>query len=320
MKIVIAGRADAGDVEALRAAHPGVEFQVVKHEGHGNSQAVLAALPEADALYIHTVTPEMHRAATRLRWVQSQGAGVEWLAEAPEFAASEVVLTNTRGAHAATIAEHAFGLLLSLTRCLPELREAQVAHGWRKPSRPVGLSGLTFGVIGLGNIGRAIAQRAAGFDMRVIAVDANDVPVPAGVARVDRLDGLEALLRESDVVAVSVPHTPETRGLLNGDRLARLKPSAYLLVVSRGGIVDEAALAAALRAGRLAGAGLDVTEEEPLSSGSPLWDVPNLLLTPHCSGASVQTRAAAWRIFEQNVGRFVRGEPLENVVEKGRGY
>ena len=320
MKIVIAGRADERDVAALRSAHAGVTFEVVKHEGHGNCDAVLAALPEADALYIHTVTPEMHRAAKRLRWVQSQGAGVEWLAEAPEFAASDVVLTNTRGAHAVTIAEHAFGLLLSLTRCLPELHAAQRDRVWRKPSRPVGLSGLTFGVIGLGNIGRAIAKRAAAFDMRVIAVDANDVPAPPGVERVAGLDQLDALLREADVVAVSVPHTPETRNLLNAERLALLKPSAYLLVVSRGGIVDETALAAALRAGKLAGAGLDVTEEEPLGSGSPLWDAPNLLLTPHCSGASVQTRAAAWRIFAENVGRFVRGDVLENVVDKRRGY
>ena len=318
MKIVIAGRADERDVASLRAEHPSVEFQLV--QGHGDGDAVLAALGDADALYIHTVTPQMHRAAPRLRWVQSQGAGVEWLSDAPEFAASDVVLTNTRGAHAATIAEHAFGLLFSLTRCLPELQEAQRAHAWRKPSHPVGLSGLTFGVIGLGNIGRALAQRAAAFDMHVLAVDANDVPSPPGVERVARLEELDALLSESDIVAVSVPHTPETRGLLSAARLARFKPGAYLLVVSRGGIVDEAALASALREGRLAGAGVDVTDEEPLPAESPLWDAPHLLLTPHCSGASVQTRAAAWRIFEENVRRFVRGEPLENVVDKRRGY
>ncbi len=320
MKIVIGGRADPQDVAALQQAHPQLELVVVPHAGHGDSDAVLGAIADADALYIHTVTPEMHRRARKLRWVQSQGAGVEWLADAPEFAASDVTLTNTRGAHAGTIAEHAFGLLLSLTRCLPELREAQQAHQWKRPSRPVGLSGLTFGVIGLGNIGRALAQRAAAFDMRVVAVDANDVPKPDYVARLACLDDLETLLREGDVVAVAAPLTPETRGMLGAAQLGQLKASAYLLVVSRGGIVDEAALVAALRAERLAGAGLDVTAREPLPEDSPLWDAPNLLLTPHCSGASRPTREMAWRIFAENLGRVVRGEPLQNVVEKQRGY
>jgi phosphoglycerate dehydrogenase-like enzyme len=121
-------------------------------------------------------------------------------------------------------------------------------------------------------------------------------------------------------VAVATPLTAETRGLLGAPELALLRPEAHLIVVSRGGIVDEGALVAALRAGRLAGAGLDVAETEPLPPESPLWDAPNLLLTPHCSGASHQTRAAAWGILAQNVGRFVRGEPLENLVDKRRGY
>ena len=316
MKIVIAGRADAQDLQALGGAYP--EVELVSAPAHG--APLLAALEEAEALYVHTVTDEMYRAAPRLRWVQSQGAGVEWLAEAPAFRASDVVLTNTRGAHARTIAEHAFGLLLSLTRCLPELRAAQAEHAWRKPSRPVGLSGLTFGVVGLGNIGTAIARRAHGFEMRVIAVDANEVPRPAFVERCDRLEGLPALLREADVVAVATPLTAETQGLLGAPELALMRPGAFLLVVSRGGIVDEGALVAALRAGRLAGAGLDVSETEPLPAESPLWEAPNLLLTPHCSGASHQTREAAWGILSQNVGRFVRGEPLENLVDKRRGY
>ncbi len=320
MKIVIAGRADAQDLAELRKMYPQVEFVVAAHSGHEDSDAVLQALPDADVLYIHTVTPEMHRVSKSLRWVQSQGAGVEWLADAPEFAASDVTLTNTRGAHAGTIAEHAFGLLLSLTRCLPELRQAQESHRWHKPSHPVGLSGLTYGVIGLGNIGRALAKRASGFEMRVVAVDANDVPKPDHVARLARLDALDTLLREADVVAVATPLTPETRGMLGAAQLEQMKPSAFLVVVSRGGIVDEAALAEALRAGKLAGAGLDVTSEEPLPAESPLWDAPHLLLTPHCSGASRQTREMAWGIFVENIARFVRGEALQNVVDKRRGY
>jgi phosphoglycerate dehydrogenase-like enzyme len=175
-------------------------------------------------------------------------------------------------------------------------------------------------VVGLGNIGRQIAKRASAFDMRVIAVDADDVPKPDYVAQVARLDALDSLLGSADVVAVATPLTPQTRKMIGAAQLALMKPEAYLLVVSRGGIVDERALAAALKEGQFAGAGLDVSETEPLPPESPLWDVPNLLFTPHCSGSSRQTTEGAWRVFAENVGRFVRGEPLENVVDKKRGY
>jgi phosphoglycerate dehydrogenase-like enzyme len=316
VKVVIAGRADERDVQALRDTYPDAQFVVAPAHG----AELLGAVADADALYIHTVEPDVFRAAKCLRWVQSQGAGVEWIWRVPDLAASCVTLTNTRGAHAQTIAEHAFGLLLSLTRCLPELRHAQAVHAWHKPSRPVGLSGMTFGVVGLGNIGRQIAKRASAFDMRVIAVDANDVPKPKYVAHLARLDALETLLREADVVAVATPLTPQTRRMIGAAQLALMKPSAFLLVVSRGGIVDERALVAALTEGKIAGAGLDVAETEPLPADSPLWDAPNLLFTPHCSGASRQTTEGAWRVFAENVGRFVRGEPLENVVDKQRGY
>jgi phosphoglycerate dehydrogenase-like enzyme len=317
MKIVIAGRSDEKDIAALRGENPGVEFVTAPHHGQG----LLDALEDADALYIHTVTPEMLRAAKKLRWVQSQGAGVEWIWNVPELAErDDITLCNTRGAHAQTIAEHAFGLLLSMTRCLPELLSAQKEHAWKKPSRPVGLSGMTLGVIGLGRIGSAVAQRGHGFDMRVIGVDTNDVPRASYFERFWRLDQLSALLAEADVVVVATPLTPETRGMIGATQLAQMKAGAFLLVVSRGGIVDENALVASLKEGHLAGAGLDVTAIEPLPSDSPLWDAPNLYVTPHCSGASRQTTEGAWKIFAENAERFVRGEALENVVDKRRGY
>lgn len=316
MKIVIAGRADEQGLAALRQTHPEVEFVAARGDG------LPAALQEAEAVYTNSLSRDLLRQAPRLRWIQAQGAGVEWIQNVPELVESEVVLTNTRGAHAQTIAEHAFGLLLSMTRCLPGLYANQQAHRWGRPegARMVGLSGQTIGVVGLGRIGSAIARRAHGFEMRVVAVDANDVPREDYVERFWGLDGLEALLEESDVVAVATPLTPETRGMVGAPQLNRMRPGAYLLVVSRGGIVDEEALADTLRAGRLAGAGLDVTGREPLPAESPLWDVPNLLITPHTSGASTQTTALAWSIFVHNVGRFVAGQELENVVDKRRGY
>lgn len=317
MKIVIAGRSDEKDIAVLRKENPGAEF--VSAPSHGAE--LLEALADAEGLYIHTVTPEMLGAAKKLRWVQSQGAGVEWIWNVPALAErDDITLCNTRGAHAQTIAEHAFGLLLTLTRCLPELRAAQAEHAWKKPSRPVGLSGMTLGVIGLGRIGSAIAQRGHGFDMRVVGVDANDVPRASYVEKFWKLEQLGELLKEADVVAVATPLTPQTRGMIGAAQLAQMKEGAFLLVVSRGGIVDEDALVESLKSGHLAGAGLDVTSKEPYPSDGPLWDAPNLLLTPHCSGASRQTTEGAWKIFAENAGRFVRGEALENVVDKRRGY
>ena len=319
MKIVIAGRADEKGLQALRTEHPNVEFVTAK-----GADELKSAIEDADAVYSHSFGSDVMRAAKRLRWVQSQGAGVEWTANVPELVESDVVLTNTRGAHAGTIAEHAFGLLISLTRGLPALYANQRERKWGRPEgwNPIGLSGLTFGTIGLGRIGSALAQRAHGFDMKVIAVDANpqDVRRPDYVEQLWGLDGLPELLRSADVVAVAIPFTRETKGMIGPEQLAQMKSSAYLLVVSRGGIVDETALVSALRAGRLAGAGLDVTSQEPLPAESPLWDAPNLLLTPHCSGNSRQTTEMAWQILADNVGRFVRSEPLNNVVDKSRGY
>jgi phosphoglycerate dehydrogenase-like enzyme len=316
VKIVIAGRANEQDVAALRQQHAGLDLVVAKP-----GPELLEAVADADGIYIHTVTPELLRAAKKLRWVQSQGAGVEWIANVPELVEHPAQLTNTRGAHAQTIAEHAFAMLLYLTRGLEQFVQAKRERRWAKPGgRLLGLSGMTLGVIGLGRIGNAIAQRGHGFDMRVVAVDVNQVPHADYVEKLWDLDGLPKLLGEADVVAVAIPQTAETRGLVSADRLAQMKQGAYLLVMSRGGIVDERAVAQALHEGRLAGAGLDVFENEPLEEGSPLWDAPNAVLTPHCSGSSRQTTELAWSIFAENTGRFVRGEPLNNLVDKRRGY
>jgi phosphoglycerate dehydrogenase-like enzyme len=316
MKVVVAGRANEQDLAKLRQEHPQLDLVVA-----APGPALAEAIADADGVYLGGLSRELFQAAKRLRWIQSQGAGVERIVSVPELVESDVVLTNTRGAHAQTIAEHAFAFLLAFTRDMPTFVEAKRARRWTRRSRAlVGLSGLTMGVVGLGRIGSAIAQRAHGFDMRVIAVDANEVPKAEYVEALWPLDGLPRLLRESDVVAIAIPITPQTRGLIGAEQLALMQPGAYLLVMSRGGIVDEAALAAALTEGRLAGAGLDVFASEPLEEDSPLWDAPNAILTPHCSGSSRQTTALAWSIFAENLGRFVRGEPLTNVVDKRRGY
>ena len=213
-------------------------------------------------------------------------------------------------------------MLVYLARRFEDLRQAQRDKIWlRPPPQPtVALAGMTMGVIGLGNIGRAIAVRAHAFEMRVIAVDAHAVAQPEYVAELGLLDGLDDLLRRADVVAVAVPITDATRAMLSPERLALLKPGAYLLALSRGGIVDEPALARMLREGSLAGAGLDVTAVEPLPADSELWDTPNILISPHSSPASARTAELVTTIMRRNLAHYLAGEPLDNLVDKKLGY
>jgi len=303
-----------GFVDALRRELPAVEFIVPDTE-----EQKLAAAADAEVA-LGSVNAELLAAAPRLKWVQSGSAGVEWIP--PELADTDIVVTNTRGAHAATIAEHAFGMLIALARRFDDLRRAQRDKVWLRPApQPtVGLAGLTMGVIGLGNIGRAIAVRAHAFEMPVLAVDAHPVARPEYVAELGLLDGLDDLLRRADVVAVATPITDATRGMLSAERLALLKPTAYLLGMSRGGIIDEAALVRMLREGALAGAGLDVTAVEPLPADSELWDAPNILISPHSSPTSARTGELVGAMIRRNLRRYLAGEPLENVVDKSLKY
>jgi phosphoglycerate dehydrogenase-like enzyme len=275
---------------------------------------------DVDAVY-GQVTADDFPSAHQLRWVQSPSAGVEWMWRVPGLQTSEVQVTNMRGAHAATIAESTFAFLLCQTRELAGFQRHQQEHKWgRGELTPGGIKGLTMGIIGFGNIGRAIARRATGFEMRVLAVDAEAVPPGEGVEEVWPLARLNDLCREADVLAISAPITPSSRGMVGAEQIRLMKRGAYVLQMSRGAIVNEAALVDALEEGRLAGAGLDVTETEPLPVGDPLWTAPNLMVTPHTSAASALTTDLVWSILSENVGRFVRGEPLMNLVDKARGW
>ena len=314
LKVLVTNEWIVGFVDALRRELPAVEFIVPDTE-----EQKLAAAADAEVA-LGSVTAELLAAAPCLKWVQSGSAGVEWIP--PELADTDIVVTNTRGAHAATIAEHAFGMLIALARRFDDLRQAQRDKVWLRPApQPtVGLAGLTMGVIGLGNIGRAIAVRAHAFEMPVIAVDAHPVERPDYVAEVGLLDALDDLLRRADVVAVATPITDATRGMLSAERLALLKPTAYLLGMSRGGIIDEPALVRMLREGALAGAGLDVTAVEPLPADSELWDAPNVLISPHSSPTSARTGELVRTMIRRNLQHYLAGEPLENVVDKSLKY
>ncbi len=284
------------------------------------SETTTALIGEADAVY-GMLTGEEFQNAKQLRWVQSPSAGVEWMWQVPGLQDSEVLVTNMRGAHAATIAEHTFAFLLLHTRSLRGFEQHQRDHKWGRDDLPMTtLKGRTMGIVGFGNIGRAIARRATGFEMRVLAVDAERVPPGEGVEEVWPLDRLNDLCREVDVLVISAPMTPTSRDMVKAEQIRRLKRGSYILQMSRGAIVNEAALVDALEEGHLAGAGLDVTGTEPLPVGDPLWTAPNLVVTPHASAVSQLTTELVWSILDENVGRFVRGESLMNLVDKKRGW
>jgi len=275
---------------------------------------------DVDAVF-GQLTKDEFANARQLRWVQSPSAGVEWMWNVPGLQESDVVVTNMRGAHAVTIAEHTFAMLLTHTRALRAFEQNQRDHKWgRGDLLPRNIKGLTMGIIGFGNIGRAIAHRATGFEMRVLAVDAETVPAGEGVEEVWPLDRLTDLCRESDVLVIAAPLTPGSRGMIQKEHIRAMRSGSYLLQMSRGGIVDETALVDALEEGHLAAAGLDVTATEPLPPGDPLWTAPNLIVTPHTSAMSDLTTGLVWSILSENVGRFVRGEELMNTVDKRRGW
>jgi phosphoglycerate dehydrogenase-like enzyme len=318
VKIVIGARPENASFLALTEEFPQVTF--VRPESLEQERLEVR---DADG-YLGRIDAESFEAAgPSLRWVHSSGAGIETMAAIQDLVDSNVTVTNMRGAHGRCIAEHAFAMLLALTRQLIPLHDAQQRHEWgtrniRGTLRE--LTGNTMVVVGMGTIGSTIARRGAAFEMRVIGVDMQQVEPPEGVEAVWGLDRLDEALGIADVVVIATPQTHRTRGMIDARRINLLKSDAYLIVISRGKIIDEAALIASLREGRLAGAGLDVTYTEPLPAEDPLWDVPNLIVTPHCSAASEQTRQRTLAIARENMRRFVAGEPLINVCDMKEGF
>lgn len=295
---------------------PGIEIVRVAPD------QVLERVGEADVLYGFP-SAEIVAAAPHLRWIQAPSAGVEFVAHIPALVASDIVVTNTRGAHAPSVGEHVFALLLTLTRDIRRSVEWQRHKHWGRTEGYRALheiAGLTMGILGFGQIGRSVAHRAQAFELALLAIDAQAVDGQPYVDAVWPPHRLHDLLSRSDVVVVTAPYTSETHHLINAAALAAMRPSAYLVVVSRGGIVDEDALVTALENGQLAGAALDVTEHEPLPAASPLWALPNVLLTPHLAGASRAKERRCVEILRENLVRFANGEALLNVVDTRRGY
>jgi len=278
----------------------------------------LARAADAEIILAGRWSDDLWKAAPNMCWVQSSGAGVERFLT-PEFIASPVILTNAAGIYAIPIADHVIAFVLAFSRGLPRCLRNQLDRKWEWRGGDE-LADKTLGIIGLGGIGAEVARRANAFDMRVIAIRRRpDRPSPFA-DEVRGPDSLPWLLAESDYIALCAALTPKTRHLIGEAELNLMKSTAYLINIGRGRLIDEPALISALQAGRLAGAGLDVFAEEPLPSDSPLWEMPNVIITPHSSGSSPRSHDRLMDLFCQNLRRYLAGQELLNVVDKGEGY
>jgi len=263
-------------------------------------------------------------AGKKLQWIQSLSTGVDSFLSIPELRDGDVILTNARGTHGAPLAEHALAMILTFTRGMKAYINAQAHKHWDSTVRASGLielTGSTMGIIGFGVVGQALAERAQAFGMRILAVDRYPGLQPAYVESLDPVEGLERLLRESDYVVITLPYTPENDNLISTAEMALLKPTALLVGIARGGVIDEDALLEVLQDKRIAGAALDVVRKEPMPPDNPLWDLDNLLITPHAAGGSQIEGKRIRTIVVDNVRRYIEKEfPLRNTVNKKLGY
>lgn len=301
--------------ERFAALDTGIASFVVR-----DAQSLERRIGEADVLVVSGLWHNgLLDRAPRLRFIQSIGAGTDQFAR-DELVRRGIRLASARGVNARAVAEHAIGLILALARRLPEARDNQRRHSWRgmigdPAQREDELGGKTLLLVGLGQIGGRIAALARAFDMRVVALRRDPAAGPGAADAVHPTSALTSLLPEADFLVLACPLTAETEKLVDAAALACLKPSAYLVNVARGAVVDEPALIAALAAGRLAGAGIDVTEEEPLPPDSPLWDMAPVLITPHTAGETRRYEDNVIAILRDNLRRLQRGEePLRNQV------
>ncbi len=303
-------------LDCVREAAPAMRLIVTPDPGE-----IETILDDVEIATARVPTALLER-APRLRWFQAWGAGTDWLLSHPELIKRDLVVTNTSGIHPIQMTEHVLMLILALARRLADALRAQGRHTWRhmENTEVSELAGKTLLLIGLGAIGQRAARLAACLGMRVLAVRRRAAEPAAGVEAVFGPHRLPDLLPAADFVVLVAPLTAETHHLIAARELALMKPTAFLVNVGRGGLVDEAALISALQEGRIAGAGLDVFEAEPLPADSPLWEMPNVIITGHYGGVSPEYDHRAFDVFLDNLRRYQAGQPLRNVVDKGRGY
>ncbi len=284
-----------------------------------------AELPDADIFVGYSIRAHQLAWARKLKWIHSTAAGVAQLTY-PALRDSGILVTNASGVHSVPIAEHVIGMLLALARRFPDaLRQQQQRHWaqqeiWDSKPRPGELHGATLLLIGLGAVGKEIAKRAQAFGMRIEAVTRSGGGDASLASKIYPATELDTALAQADYAVVAAPETPATHQLLGPRQFAAMKPSAYLINVARGSLIDESALASALERRKIAGAAIDVAAEEPLPRESPLWRLDNILITPHLAAASEHLWQRQTDLLLRNLERWFRGEELINRVDFARGY
>ena len=302
------------ELEQVRAVSPDLEIVNALTE-----EEALAAIPQAVGMY-GDLTPALLERAESLRWLQTPIAGLEHYMF-PQLAESDVVVSNMAKIYSDMIADHAFCFILMFARGIHLYMRRQIRGEWQKGTPVRHLGDCTLGVIGLGGIGSELARRGKAHDMRVIAVDARPDSAPGASLDLDALwpqERLHDLLGEADFAVSCVPQTPETVGLIGAEEIGKMKSSAYLINISRGVVVKLDALVAALEAGEIAGAALDVYETEPLPAEHPLWKMENVILTPHVAADNPHVPQRRIDTLRDNLRRYLAGEPVRNIVDKRR--
>ncbi len=316
--LVIASYAE--ELQSLTGQYPDLELVSCT-----SAQQLLNEVEDASAvvgLPSSYPTAKIVTTGKKLRWIQTMSAGVEVTLRDEVVRNADFTLTNAKIIQGPEIADHAMALLLCHTRDLKFHNEQMTKVGFNRANRlpQIELRGKTVVIVGLGGIGRLVAERCFAFGMRVLAVDPKDMPLSRAIEEVRKPDELDLLLPEADVVISCTPHTPKSEGMIGHSQFAVMKNGVYFINISRGKVVDTEALTAALVSGKIRAAGLDVTDPEPLPSDHPLWSMSNVIITPHNATNSDRLTERRMRLFRENIGRFLAGLPLYNVVQKGRRF
>ncbi len=304
------------EIEQLRRAFEPAEFLQVRWD---DNEGIARALETADVAVHWTDLDDRHLQAPNLRWIHCDHAGLTRSAR-PEVFEKGLLVTGSAGRSAPALAQHAFYFALALTYDVKGLLEVQASHQWRAPAgyeNRLALWGKTLGIVGFGKTGEEMALLGKAFGMRVIAYRrraGEDAPAVDRLLAADAGDSIDPLIEESDVIMLAAHLSDETYHLFSSDQFARMKSSAYIINLARGGLIDTDALVEALRSGAIAGAGLDVTEPEPLPSDSPLWDEPNVLITPHMTPRIPERTQRSIDVIVENIRRYRAGEPLLNAI------
>jgi phosphoglycerate dehydrogenase-like enzyme len=287
------------------------QLEVVRITSYDGIDATLA---DTQVIFTQSISLEQFTAARKLRWI-------------PELVASDVILTNAREVHGVGVAEHVMALIFAIAKRIPQSVKFQEKRIWgqeilwNSSACPLDIAGATIGIVGFGSIGSSVAKFAKAMGMNVVVVRERPGNIrPEFVDEELPSSKLDEMLAQADYVVLSPPLTPQTRGMIGREQLAKMKSNAHLINVGRGPLIDEAALIEALRDHKIAGAALDVFDQEPLPADSPLWDLENLLITPHTAGMAGNLWQRHYDLFSENIRRFMKAEPLLGLVDKQRGY